>query len=390
MAILQTLFAALARQAGRLLNTVFGWATTTLFGKVPQERQTWLSVLALASVAWLVVVIGVIFPKAGVFLLSFVTLPEWVNDNMVRLAMLAAALLLPLVVGFVSLKLLDPEDRPQGKGATAKAIFRGYPSTLAISIALIMMIVFVPIMKVRTMFRRWTTEHLPMIVEEQDYMDTVQDVSDALNQAGFEVRRQQANWMLRLPLKVMTTLSGRGSHNLIADNLTTLVSDRLELVLHPSDLAINGSKHDAARARAIVAEQLSFSKAYLTWTKEANELEDRLGQLWERLRASTNRYVPQEVAEELHKFELDLQEAKIQHEEWEVLFREKLLVERGLLQVMAGVTDRPQEPSEVNARDLGMRNITSAADGQSHSHVKQVVSLLVAIAATWFIRGRRI
>jgi len=96
------------------------------------------------------------------------------------------------------------------------------------------------------------------------------------------------------------------------------------------------------------------------------------------------------VAEELHKFELDLQEAKIQHEEWEVLFREKLLVERGLLQVMAGVTDRPQEPSEVNARDLGMRNITSAADGQSHSHVKQVVSLLVAIAATWFIRGRRI
>ena len=130
-------------------------------------------------------------------------------------------------------------------------------------------------------------------------------------------------------------------------------------MLHPSDLAINGSKYDAARARAIVAEQLSFSKAYLTWTKEANELEDRLGQLWERLRASANRYVPQEVAEELHKIELDLQETKIQHEEWEVLFREKLLVERGLLQVMAGVTDRPQEPSEVNARDLGMRNITA-------------------------------
>ncbi len=390
MAILQTLFAALARQAGRLLNTVFGWATTTLFGKVPQERQTWLSVLALASVAWLVVVIGVIFPKAGVFLLSFVTLPEWVNDNMVRLAMLAAALLLPLVVGFVSLKLLDPEDRPQGKGATIKAIFRGYPSTLAISIALIMMIVFVPIMKVRTMLKRWTTEHLPMIVEEQDYMDTVEGISDALNKAGFEVRRQQANWMLRLPLKVMTTLSGRGSNNLIADNLTTLVSNRLELVLHPSDLAISGSKYDAAHARAIVAEQLSFSRAYLTWTKEANEMEDRLGEIWDKLRATAKRSVPQELAQELHKFERDLQETKIQHEEWEVLFREKLLVERGLLQVLAGVTDRPQEPSEANVRDLVMRNAASAAQDQSRSRTLQVVSLLAAIAVTWFIRGRRI
>ncbi len=390
MAILQTLFAALARQAGRLLNTVFGWATTTLFGKVPQERQTWLSVLALASVAWLVVVIGVIFPKAGVFLLSFVTLPEWVNENMVRLAMLAAALLLPLIVGFVSLKLLDPEDRPQGRGPIIRAIFRGYPSTLAISIALIMMIVFVPVMKARTMLKRWTSEHLPIIVEEQDYMDTVHDISEALNKAGFEVRCQQANWMLRLPLKVMTALSGRGSHNLIADNLTTLVSSRLQLILHPSDLVINGSKYDAAHARAIVAEQLSFSKAYLTWTKEANEMEDRLGRLWDQLRARSNGFVPHDLAQKLHEFERDLQEAKIQHEEWEVLFREKLLVERGLLQVMAGVTDRPQEPSEVNIRDLGMRTVAGAAQGQSHSLTLQVASLLTAIAVTWFIRGRRI
>lgn len=53
MAIFQALFAALGRQVGRLLNTVFGWATTTLYGKAPQERQTLLSVIALGSVVWI-------------------------------------------------------------------------------------------------------------------------------------------------------------------------------------------------------------------------------------------------------------------------------------------------------------------------------------------------
>ncbi len=284
MAIVQTILAALARQTGKLLNTVFGWATTTLFGKVPQARQTWLSVLSLASVAWMIVVVGVIFPKAAVFLLSFVTLPPWVDDRMIRLAMLAAALVLPLVVGFVSLKLLDPADRPKGAGATLKAILRGYPSTVAIAVALIMMIVFVPVMKARTMLKRWTSEHLPMVVEEQDYLRTVADIEAALDQAGFEVDRKRAGFMLRLPLKVITALGRGGARNLISDNLTTLVSPRLELILHPSDLVINGSKYDAARVRAIVAEQLSFSEAYLTWTKEGNEMEDRLREAWHEVR----------------------------------------------------------------------------------------------------------
>lgn len=387
MAIVQTILAALARQTGKLLNTVFGWATTTLFGKVPQARQTWLSVLSLGSVAWMIVVIGVIFPKAAVFLLSFVTLPPWVDDRMIRLAMLAAALVLPLIVGFVSLKLLDPVDRPKGTGAKLKAILRGYPSTVAIAVALIMMIVFVPVMKVRTMLKRWTSEHLPMVVEEQDYLRTVADIEAALDKAGFEVDRKRAGFMLRLPLKVITALGRGGARNLISDNLTTLVSPRLELILHPSDLVINGSKYDAARARAIVAEQLSFSEAYLTWTKEGNEMEDRLREVWHEVRGRSAGKAPAEATRKLQAIEADLREAKIEHEEWEILFRSKLLVERGLLQVAAGLTDRPKEPSEADAAALGADQI--AAGRPAGAKVVRGLSLLSAAALAWALIRRR-
>ena len=148
-----------------------------------------------------------------------------------------------------------------------------------------MMVVFVPLLKVRTLAKRWTTEHLPIVVEEQDYLSMVSEIERALDKANQPVTRTQANILLRLPIKVLTSVAGKGKSNLVADNLTTLRSDKLELILYPSDLAISGKKFDAAHARAIVTEQLSFSPAYLTWTKEANELEDRLRQLWNDAKA---------------------------------------------------------------------------------------------------------
>src|SRR4051812_37161005 len=105
MAIFQVLFAALSKQASKLLNTAFGWATTMLFGKVPADRQIYLSLISFGSVLWLVVVAGVAFPRVGTFLLTFVPLPKWVDTTWIRIAMLAGAALIPLFVGFLSTRL---------------------------------------------------------------------------------------------------------------------------------------------------------------------------------------------------------------------------------------------------------------------------------------------
>ena len=39
MAITAPLFAFLGRQLGRILTTLLGWASTMLFGRVPQSKQ---------------------------------------------------------------------------------------------------------------------------------------------------------------------------------------------------------------------------------------------------------------------------------------------------------------------------------------------------------------
>src|SRR5450759_1370448 len=52
MAILAALFAAVGRQAGRVLTTALGWASALLFGRVPRHKQLLLSTAQLGSGPW--------------------------------------------------------------------------------------------------------------------------------------------------------------------------------------------------------------------------------------------------------------------------------------------------------------------------------------------------
>ncbi len=127
MAILAPLFAFAGRFIGKLLNMAFAWASTLLFGRVPQSKQLLLSGISLAAIAWVAALIGVILPDLGTFLLAFVPRPDWVQEGWLRLVMLILALILPLVVGIAG---LDPAG--SGRPATWTWAYRRRPARLSL------------------------------------------------------------------------------------------------------------------------------------------------------------------------------------------------------------------------------------------------------------------
>jgi hypothetical protein len=183
--------------------------------------------------------------------------------------MLAGVVVIPAIVGIASLLMLEPEDRPATPSGKEKAVLRGYPYTVGFALTLIMLMVLVPILKIRNMLRRWADRHVPVIVKPQDYMGVVADVQRALAAGGIDTRQAQAGWMLRFPTKVLTVFAGRAIHKIVADNLSILVGREVEVLMHPSDLVIRGRELDVAHAQAIISEHLTFTNAYLTWEKEA-------------------------------------------------------------------------------------------------------------------------
>ena len=323
MAIVQIILAIFSRTAGRVLNTAFAWATIALFGRVPPRQQIYLSVMAFGSMAWLISVIGIAFPSAATFLLAFVTIPPWVRPGWIRLAMFTIALVSPLLVGGMSLLALDPAGRPRGFARRLEVILRGYPVTIGLSLTLALLLIFVPVLRARGALKRWTTTHVPVMVKSEDYGSVLHDLEGALADEGWRTSRVPASWMLRMPMHVFGALAGR-SIPLVAERLTTLQSAQLEVTLHPSDLILAGPNREVMKARARLAERLAFSKLYMTWTADAQRLEDRLRKIWLGTEASNGHH----QAKTLSAVDHDLKTAELPFEEWEVLFRKELLLER--------------------------------------------------------------
>jgi hypothetical protein len=320
MALVQALLAMVFRSAGKILNMAFGWATALLFGRVPEDRQIYLSGVAFGSVLWLIALLGVAFPGFATFLLSFVSPPPWVKP-WIRIAMLVAVVVLPALVGWLSTRMVDPEDRP----STLRAIGRGYPYTVGLALTLVVMTVFAPIMKVRDLIRRWSTEHVPVIIEPEHYPVVVDEVRHALEIGGLASTPRRAPWMLRFPTAILTLFAGRSLGANVP--LQRLVGDRFQVLIHPSDLVISGREADAAHARAVLGERLTVTHAYLTWTKEANEVEDEIRRAWHDI----GEHRATDVADRLSGVERTLHQLTTPYEEWEVLFRQMLLAQRELL-----------------------------------------------------------
>jgi hypothetical protein len=238
--------------------------------------------------------------------------------------MLALALILPMGVGIAAIFVVDKDKRPKGARAIANAVLKGYPYTLGLALTLF------------------------MIVEADDYLDVVAELQQALRRGGYETQRPRAGWMLRWPTQVFTFFAGTAADSLVAAQLVTLTSARIEVLLHPADLVIRGRETDVARVRAVISENLTFTKAYQTRTAEANKIEDRLTAIWDELK-STGRTQSRRCLEQLYAIERDSKGAALPFEEWEVLFRDRMVIERRLLRVLAGLSDASDEQQMGNS-----------------------------------------
>jgi len=332
MFIVQAILTLLSRYAGKVLNTLFGWATRMLFGKVPHERQIYLSLMSLGAMLWIIVALGIALPRFGVFVLSFVKLPPWIDKTWIRVGMLTATVAVPLFIGSMSLLMMEPQDRPRNWRGTTRALLKGYPYAAGLSLTLLWMLLFAPVMRLREAARGWTSTHVQILVEQDDYEAVILDLLTLMAAGGIPLQVERASWQMTVPMRIMTAFSGAGVfRNLVVRRLSVLQSRNMEVMLLPFDLILRGEPRTVGRARAVLAEQLTISRARLTWTKEANEFEDRLAQLYAELKRSPLHRPLGALVRDVAGWETGLKDSNLPYDEWEILFREKLLLEKQIL-----------------------------------------------------------
>ncbi|HEX2469841.1 MAG TPA: hypothetical protein VHK05_04570 [Candidatus Limnocylindrales bacterium] len=327
MAIIGSAFAMIGRFAGRLLNSALGWATLLLFGKVEGRKQTVLQVIALGSLLWMLTVVGILLPDIGTFMLAFVPVPDGVDDGWVRLAMLAAALAIPLLIGAAAIYVTQADQRPTGLGLVT-GVLRGYPFTFVLAVTIATLAGVSLARKVRSLAKRREDAHVAVIVKPGGYGRVLDDLQRVLDRSGLPVRVQPAPAIISLPPRLLDAVAGRSIGSLVPDRLMMLNGEELEVLVYPSDVAISGSKTAMARARAAIAVELTESPAYLTTSAESQEIEDAVAKL---ARRDGERPAPAEWRRQLEELDVRIARLAVPFDEWETVYRQRLQVERELL-----------------------------------------------------------
>jgi hypothetical protein len=315
MALIAPLFAMLGRFVGRILTTTLGWASILLFGRVPQDRQVWLALLTFGSLAWVAAVAGVLVPDVGAILLTAVPRPEWIPEDWVRLAMLVTAIVLPAILGAVTLLLFDPEDRPHGT-ALAAQVARGYALVPTLAATLAVLAVAGTIRKLDSLIHRREDAHIPIVVRPGRYDALVETLESTLRDGKLVTHRRAGSSVLTIPARALAKVAGQGIGRLVPDRLVELRGPNVSVSVYPADLAVTGGADAVARARALVARDVPSRDAWFTTTKEAQQVEDRLAALEDADEATR--------AEKLPDLDRQLLDLTVDQDTFEVLYRRRL------------------------------------------------------------------
>ena len=329
MTMVVSIFGIAGRFAGDLVTSALGWASSLLFGRVPRSHQIFLVLMMAGSFLWIVLVLGLLVPGIASLLLSSTPHPPFVDRAWLGFALLVGVIFLPLAVGLAGYLVPAEGERPAG-AAVLREILRGYLLAPVISGLLVFLAGVGVTRKLRSKRHGWSDTHVPIVVKPGGYEQMVVDLQDALASAELPATAADAPWVLTMPAWILTRVSGGNVRKLRPDRLVELTGPGMRIGVYPSDIAISGVTRDRTRARAAIISRLATTSAHLTTSAEAQEVEDRLGLLMGPGGAAggMSRADARAAFEALDATLLDL---AVPTDEWDILYRMRLQLERDLL-----------------------------------------------------------
>jgi hypothetical protein len=329
MTFLVSIFGFAARAGGGLLTSALGWASSLLFGRVPRSHQIFLVLMMGLSFVWVLAVLGLVIPSIASFALATTPHPPFVDHAWLGYALVIVVVALPLGVGLAG-DLVPAEGERPGARAALRELFRGYLLAPLIAGLLVFLAGVGIARKIRSKRRGWGDSHVPIVVKPRGYDQMVVDLQDALDRAGLSVTAEDAPWVLTVPARLVAAVAGSNVRKLRPDRLIELTGPQLRIGVYPSDIALSGPNPDRTRARAAILSRLATTSAHMTTSAEAQQVEDKLATLAKSGHA-TRRSAGSIGGSAFEAIDALLLELAVPTEEWDVLYRLRLQVERDLL-----------------------------------------------------------
>ena len=328
MAILQALLALVTRSAGKILNAIFGWAVHALFGKTASRDETLLSALVAAAAAWPLLVAGIIAPKVAAFVLAFVPLPSSVPSWAVRIVWTVLALAVPVTLG---LTLAARSSGAMRRDPMWKRILRGFPLTLGLAAAFLVMFVTVPILRLISLIRRQKSADIPLVTDADAYHHTAARVVEALNSHGFELHAAEPGWWTKAPTRILSVLGGKAFAGFVPERIEYYEGSSISLSFYTSGILLRGKGQRLTWAHGLIIETSAQSPGLQTFAPKAQEVERKLRDIWRAFEADkTPQTQDSYLVASVQDLARRLSSLDVPYDDWQALYRQLLQLERAV------------------------------------------------------------
>lgn len=356
MAVISLLLSFIGRKIGSIIQAIFGWSVTALFGKLPAKKQLAVTVALVLSIAWPLFVIGLFFPAVAGWALAFLPLESWLGPLPLRITWMVLAVIAPPIVG-----LLVRWASPSPKGTAFRSALTGYPLAVGFFVSFFVTAVTVPVVKIVTFFRRQTDTHVYVQPRAGQYHDVVRELAEACARAGLVPEIEPPPRSMMVATTVLRVLAKGAVSPIVAEELLSVKAEGLQMIVYPSDLLIRGEPKSVARVRAMMTRTDLDADAYLVGSEEGQRVQDELGRLLDVIRRHEREgmKVGAMAQQRLTEVWKGMNEMELPFEEWVMLESIARRVERRL-----AVEHGDGEVMPLDEVEDGIAKIAAKANGE--------------------------
>ena len=316
----------LAWQAvSRSTSFALGWATALYFGQVPGRQGRVLSVVSLMAVAWIVVIVGFAIPILGGAILEATGVIEE-NFDVVWYHYLGLVIAIVGLPPVIAAAVVIAGFHPERDIATwLRLLPRSYSATLMLGVSVLQMVAFTPVL----LFQRWRQKRnfiqVPLVMREgTDDDDLVDAVRTALRSIDIDdVTVSEASGLKAWPMRTVGYAVRHLLGAVVRGDPMRLEAGELQIYAYATNVSVIGPKEDAYRLRAAIEREIAFCNAYLTWSDDAQGIEDELMAVHESADGDIDA-----MRRRLDEVQERIDTASLNGEEWNVLYRLRLQVEQ--------------------------------------------------------------
>ncbi|MGJ9383401.1 hypothetical protein [Salipaludibacillus sp. CF4.18] len=303
----------------KILSKVFSMATLTFFGRLPTQDSSKMSFMGLVSLYWIYIIISVFYPTLAEMLIPF--LPD--DDTIIRNTSIALVLILPLTVGYTSLKL---ENR-DSECSVVKQLLMGYIYSFVLGLLSMVLVIVIPVIKLPSILKMHTQQQFAVMIRKGKYDAVLNDIKDIFEKYEMKIEIHDPKKPIWLCYMSLTYVLEHIFNREIAKEMKYLVVDvqgkNVEVTVHATDISILGPKNETLQVNHILAEEMEPEHLYFSWDDSVQKIEDNLRKL------KNQQQEGKEIdLKELQDATLNLRKASLEIQDWNAIRRQIYKIER--------------------------------------------------------------